>query len=90
MYGIRIRNYISNHRETFFVLVFEDYKDAQKTEDSIRFLDDIVNKRDYYNEVIRLKNSVKWEIKDIDTCKSLNISYLNEYPYLVEYFDKDR
>lgn len=90
MYGIRVQNYISNRKDKLFVLIFEKYDEAQKVEKGIRFLDDLVNKKDYYNEVIRLKTSVGWEKKGIDDCKSLNIEYLNKFPYPVEYFEEDR
>ncbi len=86
MYGVIIRNSKGQNNFENMILLFTDYDKAKKSEKLVRFLDTEINRDSYYSKVQKIKMSADKII--LESEKNDNIICINNYPILVEYFDK--
>ena len=91
-YGVLLKN----TRVEYYILVFEEYKKALKIEHDIRFLDTVVDVKDYETKFTILRDSAIFKLLDIDKdiidtenkeciIEDFRIHLINVYPILVAF-----
>lgn len=85
LYGVLLKNVISDNEKIEVIICFDSLKKAIKYEKEIRFLDNVVSTKEYKEKVERIKEMSKGillysEIND-------TIELVNKYPLLVQFFE---
>lgn len=86
MYGVKIKNSRGHNEFDNMILLFDSLSTAKKYEREVRFLDTEISKESYLNKVRKIKNSVENIIFENE--KNDEIVCINNYPILVQYFEK--